>query len=188
MLFIRFSLFLVNILLFTNCYNYLSEDVPIIVRPELKQRISLLTIKVTSPESERSKKHITALYTTYINDTGYFGRVINEGIRSSHHIDIYTSEVNEYEHFWVSSISSLFMILTAGILPSIYSQERVLHADFYVEEKLVGREKYRQKHSTLFGVPFFFIWESGIEEAKIIQYNKERNMINNMIQDYNRYL
>jgi len=188
MLFIRFSFLFAIILLVTNCYNYLSEDIPIVPRPELKQRISLLTIKVTSPESERSKRQITALYTKYINDTGYFGRVISDGIRSSHHIDIYTSEVNEYEHFWVSSISSLFMVLTVGILPSVYSEERVLNADFYVEEKLVGREKYKQKHSTLFGVPFFFIWESGIEEAKTIEYNKERNMINNMIQDYNRYL
>ncbi|TGN20489.1 hypothetical protein [Leptospira idonii] len=188
MTYFRFVIFLLIFSSFSHCYNYLSEDVPIIVRPELKQRISLLTIKVSSPESERSKKEITALYTKYINDTGYFGRVISEGIRSPHHIDIYTSEVNEYEHFWISSLSTLFMIGTVGLLPSIYSQERVLHADFYVEDRLVGRERYRQKHSTLFGVPFFFIWESGIKEAKTIEYNKERNMIHNMIQDYNRYL
>ncbi|TGL56325.1 hypothetical protein EHQ58_16995 [Leptospira ognonensis] len=173
---------------FSHCYNYLSEDVPIISRPVMNQRIALLTLKVSSPESERSLNDITKLYVKYITDTGYFGRVITDGIRSSHHIDLYTSEINEYEHFWMSSISTLFMIGTLGLLPSIYSQERILHADFYVNEKLVGRERYRQKHSTLFGVPFFLIWETGIKEAKVIEYNKERNMINNMIQDYNRYL
>jgi len=172
----------------TNCYNYLSEDVPIISRPILNQRIPLLTIKVSSPESDRSTLDITRLYVSYIQDTGYFGKVVSEGIKSSHHIEIYTSEINEYEHFWMSSISTLFMIGTLGLLPSIYSQERVLHADFYVNDKLVGKEKYRQKHSTLFGVPFFLIWESGIKEAKVIEYNKERNMIYNMIQDYNRFL
>ncbi len=175
------------ICLSSNCYNYLSEDVPIISRPILNQRLPLLTLKVSTPESDRSLKEITKLYVKYVTDTGYFGRVIADGIVSPYHIDIYTSEVNEYEHFWISSISTLFMLGTLGLLPSIYSQERVLNADFYVNGKLVGREKYRQKHSTLFGVPFFLIWETGIKEAKVIEYNKERNMIHNMIQDYNRY-
>ena len=187
MLKIRIFLFLV-ILLLSNCYNYLSEDVPIVTRPFLNQRLALLTVKVISPESAHSTNQLTALYSKYISDTGYFGKVITDGIRSAHHIDIYTSEVNEYEHFWISSISTLFMLGTLGLLPSMYSQERVLHAEFYINDKLVGRERYRQKHTTLFGVPFFLIWETGIKEAKLIEYNKERNMINNMIQDYNRYL
>jgi len=154
----------------------------------MNQRIALLTIRITSPESERSISEITKLYSRYIMDTGYFGRVITDGIRSAHHIEIYTSEINEYEHFWISSISTLFMLGTLGLLPSIYSQERIIHADFYMNDKLVGRERYKQKHTTLFGVPFFLIWETGIKEAKVIEYNKERNMIHNMIQDYNHYL
>jgi hypothetical protein len=184
----RFSILLLFALTLSHCYNYLSEDIPILTRPVLNQRISLLTVKVNSGESEQAVKEITGLYIKYLSETGYFGRVISEGIRSSHHIDIYTSQVNEYENFWISSISTLFMVGTLGILPSIYSKERVLQADFYVNDKFVGREKYRQKHTTLFGVPFMFIWESGIKEARVIEYNKERNMIHNMIQDYNRFL
>ncbi|MBM9590239.1 hypothetical protein JWG41_07270 [Leptospira sp. 201903075] len=171
-----------------SCYNYISEDVPIIARPDFKQQIAILTIKVSTPENDKTKREITAIYTKYLMETGYFGRVLSDGVRANHHIDLYTSEVNEYEHFWISSISTLFMLGTAGLLPSIYSKERVLHADFYLNDKLVGREKYRQKHSTLFGIPFVFIWEAGIKEAKTIHFNKEKNLIHNVVQDYNRYL
>ncbi|WP_208652332.1 hypothetical protein [Leptospira kemamanensis] len=181
-------LVLCSLLFFPSCYNYMSEDVPIIARPTLKQQIPLLTIQVITPENNRNKREITAIYTKYLTETGYFERVLSDGVRANHHIDLYTSEVNEYEHFWVSSISTIFMIGTAGLLPSIYSKERVLQADFYLNDKLIGREKYRQKHSTLFGVPFMFIWESGIKEAKTIQYNKEKNLIHNVVNDYNRYL
>lgn len=180
------AIFLVFLL--HNCYNYLSEDIPIITRPELKQRIPLLSVRVLSPETEAVKKKMTAYYVKYIADSGYFGRVISEDLRSPYHIDIYTAEVNEYEHFWAGSISTLFMLGTAGLLPSIYSEERVLVCDFFVGDKYMGRERYRQKHTTLFGIPFFLIWESGIKEAKVIEFNKEKNMINNMLQDYNRYL
>ncbi|MDF3820799.1 hypothetical protein P3G55_12860 [Leptospira sp. 96542] len=173
---------------FSHCYNYMGEEVPIVVSPEFKKQIPILTIKVSTPEYDKSKNEITAIYTKYLLDTGYFGRVLSDGVRANHHIDLYTSEINEYEHFWVSTISTIFMLGTAGLLPSIYSKERVLHADFYLNDKLIGREKYRQKHSTLFGIPFFIIWESGIKEAKTIQYNKEKNLINNVVQDYNRYL
>ncbi|WP_208730417.1 hypothetical protein [Leptospira levettii] len=181
-------LVLCSLFFLSSCYNYMSEDVPIVTRPDFKQQIPLLSIKVSTPENNKNKREITALYTKYLSETGYFGRVLSDGVRANHHIDIYTSEVNEYEHFWVSSISTIFMIGTAGLLPSIYSKERVLHADFYLNDKLIGREKYRQKHSTLFGIPFMFIWETGIKEAKTIQYNKEKNLIHNVVQDYNRYL
>lgn len=179
---------LTALLFFQNCYNYLSEDIPIITRPELKQRIPLLSVRVLSPEPEAVRKKMTAYYVKYITDSGYFGRVIAEDLRSPYHIDIYTAEVNEYEHFWTGSISTLFMIATAGLLPSVYSEERILICDFYVGDKFMGRERYRQKHTTLFGVPFFLIWETGIKEAKVIEFNKEKNMIHNMLQDYNRYL
>ncbi|MCU0823521.1 MAG: hypothetical protein MUF77_02630 [Leptospira sp.] len=183
----RVGLFLIYFLLIS-CYNYMSEEVPIVSRPTLKQTLPLLSIKVNTPESDQSKKEITAIYERYLLDTGYFGRIISDGIRANHHIEIYTSEVNEYEHFWISSISTVFMVTTVGLLPSIYTKERVLYADFYINDKHVGREKYRQKHSTLFGLPFLFIWETGIKDAKVIQYNKERNLIHNLVQDYNRFL
>lgn len=183
-----FYLVLILFLFTTSCYNYMSEDVPIVVSPSLKQTLPLISIKVITPETDHTKKEITAIYERYLMDTGAFGRVLSEGIRANHHIDIYTSEVNEYEHFWTATVSSIFLIGTAGLLPSIYTKERVLHADFYIDDKLVGKEKYRQKHSTLFGLPFLFIWESGIKEAKTIQYNKERNLINNLVKDYNRFL
>ncbi|GBF51135.1 lipoprotein [Leptospira ryugenii] len=173
---------------FNQCHNYLSEDVPIVTKPFLNQRLALLTIKVTSPESPKQTNELSQLYAKYLMDTGFFGRVLSDGIRSANHIDIYTAEVNEYEHFWISSISSLFMVSTLGLLPSIFSKERVLIAEFYVNDRMVGRERYRQKHSTLVGIPFLLIWETGIKEAKLIEYNKERNLINNMIQDYNRFL
>lgn len=165
----------------------MSEDIPTIQKPILRNRLPLLSIQVVSPERDSTKKKVTELYTKYLTESGYFDRVVAEGIRTPYHIDLYTSEVNEYEHFWVSSISTLFMIGTVGLLPSIYSKERVLVADIYINERWVGRERYKQKHTTLFGIPFLFIWEKGILESKTIAMDKEKNMIHNLIQDLNRY-
>jgi len=159
-----------------------------VTKPELKRRIPLLSIKITTPESEKSLRKIEELYLRYLTETGQFGRVISDEIRSPYHMEIFTSEIHEYEYFWTGAISTVFMIATAGLLPSHYTEDRLITVDFYVSDKFVGRENYRQRHTTMFGLPFLVIWERGIKEARDIEFNKERNMINNLVKDYNRYL
>lgn len=172
---------------FVNCYNYLSEDVPIVVAPSLNKRIPVLSIHVVSPEGEEEQERISELYVEYLQETGYFGRVISGGVRAPYHIDIYTAVLDEYENAWLGFGSGFFSIATAGLVPAFYGERRLLRARIFKEGQILGERVYTQKHTTLFGVVFLFIWERGIEESAVIGYNKEKNLIHNLIQDLNEY-
>lgn len=184
---IKFFMIGIILLTFSNCYNYLSEDSQIVPRPNLNKRIPVLSIQVTGPEGEEETEKITDLYTEYLMDTGYFGRVITGGVRAPYHIDIYTAIVDEYENAWLAFGSGFFSLATAGLVPAFYGERRVLRARIFKDGNLQGERLYSQKHVTLFGVVFMFIWERGIEESSMIEYNKEKNLIHNLVQDLNDY-
>jgi hypothetical protein len=143
----------------------------------------VVSIQVRTSEGESEKERITEIYTKYLEESGYFGRVISGGVRAPYHIDIYTAILDEYENAWLGFTSSFFSIATASLVPAFYGERRVLRAKIYKDELLVGERLYSQKHVTLFGVIFLFIWEDGIEESYEIEYNKEKNIIHNLIQD-----
>lgn len=172
-----------GLLFFSNCYNYLTDDIPIVVRPILGKRIPVASIQVKTSEGETEKERITEIYTRYLEESGYFGRVISGGVRAPYHIEIYTAILDEYENAWLGFTSSFFSIATATLVPAFYGERRVLKAKIFKNDVLVGERQYSQKHVTLFGVIFLFIWEKGIEESYEIEYNKEKNIIHNLIQD-----
>jgi hypothetical protein len=187
MILFKNSLLIIGILIFSNCYNYLSEEIPVVVHPKLDKRIPVLSIQVRTPEGELERERIVELYTKYLVETGYFGRVISGGVRAPYHIDIYTAIVDEYENAWLAFGSGFFSIATAGLLPAFSGERRVLRAKIYREDKLISERAYSQKHTTLYGLVFMFIWERGIEEAAEIGYNKEKNLIHNLVEDLNIY-
>lgn len=171
----------------SQCYNYLSDEVPIIVEPKLNKRIPVLSIQVMSAEGKRAEEKITDLYVKYLEETGYFGRVISGGVRAPYHIDIYTAVIDEYEHAFLTVISSIFSLGTAGLLPAISGERRILRAKIYREEELIAERVFSQKHVTLYSLIFIFIWERGIEESEKIQFNKEKNLIHNLVESLNDY-
>ncbi len=170
-----------------SCYNYLSEEVPIVVKPTLKQTIPLISIRVTTPEGEKERKRITELYHKYLEETGNFGRVESDGIVAPIHLEIYTSVMDEYENSWYAITSTLFSLGTAGILPAFYGERRMVRAKIYRDNIFITEKLYSQKHVTLYSFIFIFIWEMGIEDSRIIEYNKEKNIMHNLVQDLNDY-
>lgn len=170
-----------------SCYNYLSEEVPIVAKPILKQTIPLISIRVSTPEGEKEKKRITQLYHKYLEDTGYFGRVESDGVVAPIHLEIYTSIMDEYENSWYAFTSTLFSVGTVGLLPAFYGERRMLRAKIYRDNVFITEKLYSQKHVTLYGLIFIFIWEMGIEDSRVIENNKEKNIMHNLVQDLNDY-
>jgi hypothetical protein len=166
-----------------NCYNYLSDDIPIVLEPKISKRIPVVSLSVRTSEGERERERIAAVYTRYLEESGYFGRVLGEGIRAPLHLEIYTAIMDEYENAWTATISTVFCLGTAGLLPAMYGERRILRLKVYKESDLIADRIYTQKHTTLFGLVFLLIWERGIEEKAEIEFNKERNLIHNVIQD-----
>ncbi|WCL48761.1 hypothetical protein [Leptospira sp. GIMC2001] len=183
--------FLLTICIFAimqfNCYNYLSDDLPIIAAPKLDKRIPVLSITVSTPESEKKREKIAEIYRTYLEETKYFGRVIEGGVRAPYHIDIYTAVVDEYENTWLAVISGLFSIPTATLLPAYYGERRIVRARIFRDDEFLGEKFYSQKHTTLYSLIFMFIWETGIEESAVIENNKEKNIMHNLVQDMTGY-
>ncbi len=182
----KYLILLLTILIF-GCYNYLSDEIPVVVNPYLNKKIPILSIQVRSSEGRKEEDRITELYKQYLQETGHFGRVISGGVRAPYHIDIYTAVVDEYENFFLTFASSFFSLATAGILPAFSGQKRVLRARIYKEGNFLGERVYFQKHTTLYSLIFIFIWERGIEESAKIGYNKEKNLIHNLVEDLNEF-
>lgn len=175
----------VAFLQFFSCYNYLSDDIPIITKPNLDKRIPFLSIQVNSPEGEEERQRISDLYVKYLEETGYFGRVVGNGVKAPLHFEIFTSVMDEYENAWYSFTSSLFSLGTAGLLPAFYGERRIMRVKIFRDNLFITEKYYTQKHVTLYSLIFVFIWELGIEESEIIEYNKEKNLIHNLVQDLN---
>lgn len=181
---LHFTLWLLSLFFsLGNCYNYLTDDIPIVVKPILDKRIPVLSLHVTTSEGEEEQERITEIYTKYLEETGYFGRVISGGVRAPYHLEIYTAVQDEYENAWFGFASTFFTVATAGVVPAFYGERRVLRTKIYKEGAMVGEKYYTQKHMTLFGLVFLFIWERGIEESAEIEFNKEKNLIHNLVQD-----
>jgi hypothetical protein len=127
------------------------------------------------------------LYHKYLEETGNFGRVESEGIVAPIHLEIYTSIMDEYENSWYAFTSTLFSVGTAGVLPAFYGQRRMLRAKIYRDNIFITEKLYSQKHVTLYSIIFIFIWEMGIEDSSVIEFNKEKNIMHNLVQDLNDY-
>lgn len=183
--FIRIFILFFFFLPLLSCYNYLSDDIPIISKPVMDKRFPFLSIQVQSAEGEAERQRISDLYVKYLEETGHFGRVLGNGVRAPLHFEIFTSVMDEYENAWYSFTSSLFSIGTLGLLPAFYGERRIMRVKIFKDNLFLTEKIYTQKHVTLYSIIFVFIWELGIEESKIIEYNKEKNLIHNLVQDLN---
>lgn len=177
---------LIFVLLYTGCYSYIGTEIPNRLNEKfLSENITDVSFTITCNKESQINYYSDLVKDDLIKSTLFKNvkLISRTEKKEANHFDIYIFNGSSYRSGWLTGISSIFMGLTAGLLPGIDQRDHKWTVNYYSEGKFKYSANYSQSHNKIFGIiPLFlhFIKNNKSDQRPMLA----GNIVNNLLYDY----
>lgn len=180
------KLFLITlILLLSNCYTYLGDEVQVVREIKAKSKIDSISFRLTGIKNAKKLNEYNLSIKKALEKSEMFGKVvmIEERLEKAekHHLEINLKRLDVYENTWLFAASAIIMPFTIGTIPAFDKNKYTMTVDYYIDGKMKRYHQFQQSYTQLIG--WYSLFQNKSQDDSIDDPEAEivKNLTNNSI-------